>query len=667
MSVSWNPDGPLESREVLAGDDELVLCPHLILARAAPTVGQASRARLPAVPVEPRDHPGAKEHPLHLDEQLLVALGEADAHPLSLVALDAPVGVEETAEKAALERRGASVHRGGDRLSSGAKAEIARQALERPELHPVLAPAVDRVPAPEVAAARKLARRRPRRVHDRLDSRALVAAVDREGARPGGEHRGVRLQRPVADEEPDQVTLRPRAGTVPVPRLAVVVEHDLVAGAKAPCLRPLGLHRVAGAVGHPANPVVGGEGQAVSFAGLQGDDALAPGREEPAPVRRMRGAVDDRLERPSDEVRHLPRPAGRLDPGIRGDAGIGGADLLAEPVVVHLVDLVDQHEPRLREVVGRGHDRVPHPAGGEGAVHAAGDPALLVIRVAVETGRPAAPDDLLRIVEIELLALARGHRERELPGEVVADRVHELAGDEEREVELAKPAVLALRPDELHRVGVADVERRHLRAAPPAGRGDGEAHRVVDVHERERPGGLRPRSAHPRPARPQGGELVADAAPRLEGEARLVDLLEDVVHRVPDDGRHRAVDRGRRGLVVPRPRVRDDPAGRDRAVAECLVEAPAPVLAGLRCRLHVRQGAGDPPVGVVDVAVEGLAGLRLEPVLGVPDVEGGRLQLDVRGPGRAERQAKRQDVVLGCVHGASGGRGEKGRRRYQTA
>src|SRR5262245_12749435 len=32
-------------------------------------------------------------------------------------------------------------------------------------------------------------------------------------------------------------------------------------------------------------------------------------------------------------------------------AGVGGADVLAEPVVVHFIDAIDQHEPRLREVV----------------------------------------------------------------------------------------------------------------------------------------------------------------------------------------------------------------------------------------------------------------------------------------------------------------------------
>src|SRR6185437_6207551 len=42
---------------------------------------------------------------------------------------------------------------------------------------------------------------------------------------------------------------------------------------------------------------------------------------------------------------------------------IGGADVLAPPVVVHLIDAVDEDEAGLREVVGRRHDDVPHSPG----------------------------------------------------------------------------------------------------------------------------------------------------------------------------------------------------------------------------------------------------------------------------------------------------------------
>ena len=73
-------------------------------------------------------------------------------------------------------------------------------------------------------------------------------------------------------------------------------------------------------------------------------------------------------------------------------AGVGGADGLRPPVVVHLVDPVDQDESRLREIVGRGHDQVPDAARRQRLVHLAGDQAFLVRDVARRV-RPLAPHE----------------------------------------------------------------------------------------------------------------------------------------------------------------------------------------------------------------------------------------------------------------------------------
>ena len=61
-------------------------------------------------------------------------------------------------------------------------------------------------------------------------------------------------------------------------------------------------------------------------------------------------------------------------------AWIGGANILAPPVVVHLVDAIDQHEARLGEVISRRHDHVPHPPRRQGAVNPARDEAPVVDR-----------------------------------------------------------------------------------------------------------------------------------------------------------------------------------------------------------------------------------------------------------------------------------------------
>ena len=243
-------------------------------------------------------------------------------------------------------------------------------------------------------------------------------------------------------------------------------------------------------IAHPVAPLahdlvaLGIEGESVDLhdvvehAGEDGDD-LAKG----LPVEAR--AVGERIEHEPGEVDRAEqaRPVRRKRLLA---AWIGRSDVLAEPVVVRVVDLVDQDESRLGEVVRRRHDHVPDPSSPQGLVDAAGHFSEVVRDVAV-AHRPATPHHGLRIVEIDpvLVDLRLHQRECELPRGIVPNRLHELPGDEQREVELAQAAVFALGADEVEDVGMADVEGGHLRAPPPARRRDGEAHPVVDVHERQ--------------------------------------------------------------------------------------------------------------------------------------------------------------------------------------
>jgi hypothetical protein len=236
--------------------------------------------------------------------------------------------------------------------------------------------------------------------------------------------------------------------------------------------------------------------------------------------------------------------------------------VLAPPVVVHLVDAVDQDEPRLGEVVGRDHDHVPQMPRTDVAVDLAGDQAVVAGDVVV-LGRPVAPDHLAASAEVDFALFLDVDREHQRPVGVVLDRVHELVGDQQRQVELAQAAVLALGADEVLHVRMRDVEGAHLRAAAATGRGHGEAHLVVDIHERHRTRGVGAGTGDERTARAQRGELVADAAAGLQGQAGLVHLVEDAVHRVGDGAGDRAVDRAGGRLVFQRTGIGGDAAGRE--------------------------------------------------------------------------------------------------------
>src|SRR5690606_1430515 len=153
------------------------------------------------------------------------------------------------------------------------------------------------------------------------------------------------------------------------------------------------------------------------------------------------------------------------------------------------------------------------------------------------------------------------------------------------------------------------------------GGGHGEAHLVVDIHERQRAAGVRAGTGDVRAFRAQRGELVADAAAGLQRQACLVHLAEDVVHGVADGARDRAVDGRGRGLVLLRTGVGGDAAGRNGAVTQRPQETLVPVLAPV-FGFDIGERARDALPGVVDGDVEDRAVLRLEAVFLVPDVFG---------------------------------------------
>jgi len=306
-------------------------------------------------------------------------------------------------------------------------------------------------------------------------------------------------------------------------------------------------------------------------------------------------------------------------------AGVGGADVFAKPVVVELVDLVDEDKARFGIVVGGGHDDVPQFARLHAAEHPAGHAALSVLQVAAGIGA-VAPHHLAGVVDVDI-ALARfllADGEAQGPLFIVVDGVHELVSDQQRQVELAQAGVFALGADKVHHIGVADIKGAHLRAAAATGGGHGKTHLVEDIHKRQRPGGIGTGAGHIGAAGAQGGKFVADTAPGLEGETGLQIALEDALHGIGNGARHGAVDGGGGGFVLQGAGVGDDAPGRDRTVAQGPQKAFVPLILQLGA-LHLGDGAGHSFVGAIDILVDGITELVFETVLFVPDIFGSGL------------------------------------------
>ena len=321
-----------------------------------------------------------------------------------------------------------------------------------------------------------------------------------------------------------------------------------------------------------------------------------------------------------------PQQAGAIGGQGLLTTGVGGADLLAEPVVVHLVDLVDQDEAGLCIVIGGGHDDVPQLARGQGLVDLAGHLTQRVDHHPLLV-RPVGPEHLSGIVQRDaiLLHLFGGVGEDESPGSILLHCLDELFGDQQREVELAQTTIFPLGLDELDHVGMPDIHGAHLGATATARRRDGETHLVVDIHEGERARGIGPGTGDEGTARTQGREIITDAAARFQGQAGLVHLAENVVHRILDGTGDGAVD-GRGGrLVLEGTGIGSDATRRDGAIAQGPQEGLIP---GFGLALLGRQRTGNPLISLVYGAIDGRPILALEAILAVPDLEGGFLHGD---------------------------------------
>ena len=332
------------------------------------------------------------------------------------------------------------------------------------------------------------------------------------------------------------------------------------------------------------------------------------------------GLVGERVVHEHGQVHRAQQAAAVRGQGLFA-TGVGGADVFAEPVVVHLVDLVDQDEPWLGVVVGAGHDGVPDELGFQGAVDAARNLAFAIDHVTL-LDREVAVHELGFVGQVQAFVFHFffSDGERQVPVVAVAHGFDEVFGDQQRQVELAQAAVFTLGLDEVDDVRVVYVEGGHLRATAATGGRHGEAHAVEDIHERQRAGGGGTRTGNVGAAGAQGGEFITNTTTGFEGEAGFVVFFQDVVHGVLNGARHGAVDGGRGWFVGFRTGVGGNAASGDGTVAQGPDEFFL-VLGTVGFVFHFGKGSGNTLVGCFDVLIDGFAGLGFELVLAVPDVQ----------------------------------------------
>ena len=116
---------------------------------------------------------------------------------------------------------------------------------------------------------------------------------------------------------------------------------------------------------------------------------------------------------------------------------------------------------------------------------------------------------------------------------------------------------------------------------------------------------------------PERRKVIADAAALLQGERRLLEVLEYAAHVVRNAAHDETVEQ-RHAAVGPG--AGENASGRDELeIRKRLGEAAGPQRLVL---FRPRQGHGDPLPAILDGFVHRVPGFRLEAVFGVPDTLG---------------------------------------------
>ena len=271
------------------------------------------------------------------------------------------------------------------------------------------------------------------------------------------------------------------------------------------------------------------------------------------------------------------------DWGLTRNTGVCSSDGLAIPQVVQLVDAIDEDHARLSHFVGGADDLVP------------------------QITRLDGPEDSGDTVPV---------RELQVPVVAPANRVHEVVGDQDGQVEHAKTGSVLLGGDEVLDVGVIATHGCHHGAATFARAHDRPAHGVPYVHEAQRPRRIGGNTFHLGTFRTDRGEVVADPATLLHGQSGFTEHGENAVHAVRNGAHDIAVEESDR---TAGPSAGGDAAGRKELVVFQGIEEILGMRRGVKL-FRFSQSAGDTKPSVLDSFVKRRAVRHLKAIFLVPNL-----------------------------------------------
>ena len=259
--------------------------------------------------------------------------------------------------------------------------------------------------------------------------------------------------------------------------------------------------------------------------------------------------------------------------------GVRRCDGFAVGQVIHLIDAVDKDHAGFSVIVGRLHDGVPQ-----------------ITRV----------DGLVDLTVVD-----------QFPRFIRLNRFHERIGDENRHVEHAQTCRVGFRGDELFDIRVVTTHRRHHSTTARTRGHDGAAHRIPNIHERQRTRRISRHTFDQRAFGTNRREVVADAATLLHGQRRFFEHVENAAHRIRYGAHHKAVEQSDRACSA---RTSGDAASRQ--VFEIFQSAVELIFPFFGVFFDSRQSTRNPTPRIFNSAIQRFAVGILETVLHIPDLFG---------------------------------------------